>query len=117
MLQQFQPTVLLLALLSGCDQSTIPQAPQNAPIPTDLTVKTLEDISTADDATESQTERFKVIGIIDGDTFDVLTHDKHTIRLRLNGIDCAERGQPFGNNAKDYLSQTIGGKMVRLNKV
>ena len=47
-------------------------------------------------------------------TIDVLTQDKSTIRLRLNGIDTPERGQPFGNNAKDYLSQTIGGKMVRL---
>ena len=36
------------------------------------------------------------------------------IRLRVNGIDAPERGQPFGNNAKQYLSDTIGGKMVRL---
>ncbi|MEO2018936.1 MAG: hypothetical protein ABGZ53_31705 [Fuerstiella sp.] len=35
---------------------------------------------------------------MDGDTIDVLTDDKETIRLRFNGIDTPERGQPFGNN-------------------
>ena len=66
-------------------------------------------------ASEAEPERlFKVIKIIDGDTIDVLTGDRVMIRLRVNGIDAPERGQPFGNNAKRYLSETIGGKMVRL---
>ena len=44
-------------------------------------------------------ELYKVIKTVDGDTIDVLTEDKKTIRLRFNGIDTPERGQPFGNNA------------------
>jgi len=42
---------------------------------------------------------YKVIKTIDGDIIDVLTEDKKTIRLRFNGIDAPERGQPFGNRA------------------
>ncbi len=66
-------------------------------------------------ASEAEPERlFKVIKIIDGDTIDVLTGDRVMIRLRINGIDAPERGQPFGNNARRDLSDTIGGKLVRL---
>jgi endonuclease YncB( thermonuclease family) len=57
---------------------------------------------------------YKVIKVVDGDTIDVLTDDKETIRLRFNGIDTPERGQPFGNNATKFVSDTVGGKMVRL---
>ena len=56
----------------------------------------------------------KVIKVVDGDTIDVLTDDKETIRIRLNGIDCPERGQPFGNNAKQFVSDSVGGQMVRI---
>ena len=59
---------------------------------------------------------FKVIKIVDGDTIDVLTDDKKTIRLRFNGIDTPERGQPFGNNATKFVSDTVGGKIVRLSR-
>ena len=56
----------------------------------------------------------KVVGVIDGDTIDVLTDDKKTIRIRLNGIDAPERGQPFGNNAKQFVSESVGGQTVRI---
>ncbi|MEO2032551.1 MAG: thermonuclease family protein, partial [Planctomycetaceae bacterium] len=60
------------------------------------------------------TQLYKVIKTIDGDTIDVLTEDNETIRLRFNGIDTPERGQPFGNNATEFVRDTVGGKMVRL---
>ena len=37
----------------------------------------------------------KVVGVIDGDTIDVL-HNGQSERIRLNGIDCPEKGQAFG---------------------
>jgi endonuclease YncB( thermonuclease family) len=43
-----------------------------------------------------------------------LTDDKQTIRIRLNGIDAPERGQPFGNNAKRFVSESVGGQTVRI---
>jgi len=48
-----------------------------------------------------------VIKVIDGDTIDVLADDQETIRIRLHGIDCPERGQPFDNNATQALQPPI----------
>jgi endonuclease YncB( thermonuclease family) len=42
------------------------------------------------------------IKIVDGDTFDLLVGTT-IYRIRLNGIDTPERGQPFYKNAKDAL--------------
>ena len=56
----------------------------------------------------------KVVKVIDGDTIDVLTGDKQTIRIRLNGIDCPERGQPFGNTATQVLNIFILGNVVKV---
>lgn len=99
--------LVLLMLLAGCTEQT----------PAPLTE--IEDVvSEADPVevveTEDDQALFKVIKIVDGDTIDVLTDAKETIRLRFNGIDAPERGQPFGNNATKFVSDTVGGKMVRL---
>lgn len=56
----------------------------------------------------------KVIKIVDGDTFDVLTDDKITIRIRMNGIDCPERKQDYYQVCKDALAGYIFGKDVKL---
>ena len=55
--------------------------------------------------------RGKVVKIADGDTFTILVDQKQR-RIRLHGIDCPERGQDFGNVAKQYLSDLIGGRDV-----
>jgi endonuclease YncB( thermonuclease family) len=44
----------------------------------------------------------KVVKVVDGDTIDVL-QDRTTVRIRLNGIDAPERGQAFGNRAKQFV--------------
>lgn len=56
----------------------------------------------------------KVIKIVDGDTFDVLTDNKETVRIRMNGIDCPERKQAYYQVCKDMLSAFIFGKNVVL---
>lgn len=53
----------------------------------------------------------KVIGIKDGDTFEVL-YDSIPERVRLAEIDCPEKSQPFGKNARQYASDLCFGKMV-----
>jgi len=55
-----------------------------------------------------------VVKIIDGDTFDLLTDEKNTIRVRMNGIDCPERKQDFYKVSKDALAGYIFQKEVRL---
>ena len=58
------------------------------------------------------TDAYKVIAVIDGDTVDILV-DRKPLRLRLNGIDTPEKGQPFGSTAKEGLAKLVAGKAVR----
>jgi micrococcal nuclease len=58
----------------------------------------------------------KVVGITDGDTFTLLLVDNSTVRIRLHGIDTPEKGQPFGENAKQYTSNLIFNKQVKVNQ-
>ena len=56
----------------------------------------------------------RVVGIADGDTITVL-HDHTTIKVRLRGIDCPERGQPFGKAAKQATAAMAFRKVVTVN--
>jgi micrococcal nuclease len=55
----------------------------------------------------------QVVGVLDGDTIDVL-HNGQVERIRLNGIDCPEKGQAFGNKAKQFTSSLLYGKEVTI---
>jgi len=46
-------------------------------------------------------------------TIEVL-HNTHPERVRLSGIDCSEKGQVFGNRAKQATSALVFGKDVIL---
>ena len=54
-----------------------------------------------------------VVSILDGDTIEVL-HNQHPERIRLSGIDCPEKGQAFGQKAKQAASSLVFGKEVTL---
>lgn len=56
----------------------------------------------------------KVIGIKDGDTFEVL-YDSVPEKVRLAEIDCPEKSQPFGKNARQYASDLCFGKIVTVS--
>ncbi len=58
----------------------------------------------------------RVVGIADGDTFTLLLKDNSTVRIRLHGIDTPEKGQPFGNNAKQFTSNLIFNKQVKVKQ-
>lgn len=53
----------------------------------------------------------QVVGVMDGDTIEVLD-DKKTVRIRLQGIDCPEKSQAFGNRAKQATSELVFGRRV-----
>jgi micrococcal nuclease len=55
----------------------------------------------------------KVVGIADGDTISVM-HDGKAEKVRLNGIDAPEKGQPFTNRAKQFVSELAFGREVRV---
>ena len=55
----------------------------------------------------------RVVGVIDGDTIEVL-HNQHPERIRLSGIDCPEKRQAFGQRAKQAASELVFGKEVTI---
>jgi len=54
-----------------------------------------------------------VVRVLEGDTFEVL-HNDHPEHIRLNGIDCPEKGQPFGLFAEHTAADLVFGKKVTL---
>ena len=58
-------------------------------------------------------ERFtgKSLAVADGDTISVM-RDGRSVRVRLEGIDCPESGQDFGQRAKQFTSDLTFGKEV-----
>jgi endonuclease YncB( thermonuclease family) len=53
----------------------------------------------------------RVVGISDGDTIKVL-HNGKAEKIRLYGIDCPEKAQPYGTKAKQFTSAMVFGKEV-----
>lgn len=62
----------------------------------------------------AETLEGKVVGIVDGGTIDILDSSKKQHRIRYDGIDAPERGQPFGAKAKSMLGDLVFGKNVRV---
>jgi micrococcal nuclease len=58
----------------------------------------------------------KIVGVTDGDTVKLLTADFTEIKVRLEGIDCPEKNQAFGQKAKQFTSDLCFGKQVTLQK-
>ncbi|KFF12916.1 nuclease [Chryseobacterium soli] len=54
----------------------------------------------------------KVIKISDGDTITILLRGKEQKKLRLAEVDCPERGQAFGKNARQFTSDKVFGKTI-----
>jgi micrococcal nuclease len=58
----------------------------------------------------------KVVKVSDGDTIEVKTADKQLIKVRLFGIDCPEKKQMFGQQAKRFTSKEVYGKTVEVEE-
>lgn len=56
----------------------------------------------------------KVVAIADGDTITLLTADNKQVKIRLHGIDCPEKNQDFGTKAKQFTSNLVFGKIVKV---
>lgn len=56
----------------------------------------------------------KVIAVADGDTLTVLV-GQQPVKIRVSGIDAPEKKQPFGQRAKQGLSDCAFGKMVEVD--
>jgi micrococcal nuclease len=56
----------------------------------------------------------RVVAVLDGDSFEVLRNGRRT-GVRLFGVDCPERGQPFSDRAKRFTSERIFNRTVRMD--
>jgi len=65
-------------------------------------------------AGHAETLSGKVVHVADGDTITILV-DKQAHRVRLAGIDAPEKGQPFGNRARQNLADMAAGKEATLH--
>jgi micrococcal nuclease len=59
----------------------------------------------------------KVIGITDGDTLKVLTDQRKQVKIRLAEIDTPEGKQPWGNKARQALSDLTFRRVVTVMPV
>ena len=55
-------------------------------------------------------EKAMLVRTIDGDTISVLQHDRE-VKIRLFGIDCPEKDQPFGDYATGITKKHSWGKI------
>lgn len=58
----------------------------------------------------------KVVGVSDGDTIVLLLSNNTEIKVRLEGIDCPEKKQDFGERAKQATASMCWSKDVRIMK-
>jgi micrococcal nuclease len=59
----------------------------------------------------------RVVRVLDGDTVEVLRVEgerRVPIKVRLHGVDCPEKRQPFGQKAKEATLRLAGGQQVRV---
>jgi endonuclease YncB( thermonuclease family) len=56
-----------------------------------------------------------VTGVSDGDTITVLDSNQIPHKIRLAGIDAPEKGQPFGERAKQRLSELVFKQVVHID--
>lgn len=54
----------------------------------------------------------RVVGVTDGDTITVLDAANNQHKIRLSGIDCPEKNQPYGQAAKQSLSDQVFDRQV-----
>ncbi|QKG58786.1 thermonuclease family protein [Hymenobacter sp. BRD128] len=57
----------------------------------------------------------RVVRVLDGDTYEVLTGGQ-VVRVRLLGVDAPEASQPFGHQATNSVRAYLSGRLVRLQR-
>lgn len=55
----------------------------------------------------------KIVAVKDGDTYEIL-YNGAAVVIRLAHVDCPEKKQPFGKNAKKFGSEFCYGKTVKV---
>jgi len=59
----------------------------------------------------------RCVSVHDGDTLTLLMDDRMQAKVRLDGIDAPELGQPFSRRSKESLSHSVFGKDIRVESM
>jgi endonuclease YncB( thermonuclease family) len=57
----------------------------------------------------------RVTRVADGDTITVVTADKRTVRIRLQGIDAPERTMPYSQVSRRHLQELVMNKTLKFS--
>ncbi|GHA65989.1 hypothetical protein GCM10009007_03040 [Formosimonas limnophila] len=68
-------------------------------------------------ASTSALADYRVIGITDGDTLTLIDEANQQTKVRISAIDAPERAQPYGQYAKQALSDVCYGKNATIRYV
>ena len=118
-MQLFIPTIksdlrlaasLLIIFALGCDNEQRVPVPPNTKVEVESSPN-LPETTPPQLAEETDALSSKVVSVKDGDTIVVLKGQEQ-ITIRLEGIDCPESGQAFGNKAKQVCSDLCFDKTV-----
>ena len=63
----------------------------------------------------AETLLVRVVGITDGDTITVLDASNQQLKVRLSAIDTPEKAQPWGQKAKESLSDMVFNRQVTVD--
>ncbi|MEP2469930.1 thermonuclease family protein [Ekhidna sp.] len=58
----------------------------------------------------------KIVYVSDGDTYHIILSNSEKERIRLADVDCPEKSQAFGLEAKEFVANMINGKTVSITK-
>lgn len=61
---------------------------------------------------QSKALKGRIVKVSDGDTVTLLDSTNTQHKIRLDGIDCPEKGQPFGTKATDFVKKLTTGKII-----
>jgi endonuclease YncB( thermonuclease family) len=65
----------------------------------------------------AQTWTGKVLAVRDGDLLNIEHPEKGAVPLMLYGVDAPDRGQPFFEQAKEFLTDRVEGKVVTVREI
>jgi endonuclease YncB( thermonuclease family) len=61
---------------------------------------------------EQEVLKGKVVNVIDGNTFELMTEDNSSYKIMLYGVDCPEIGQQYADKAKKVLEKLLLNKTI-----
>ena len=104
-----------LLLLPGCDPTEVRAPRDSAPSNSQWEHARPGSVLESPGSNGSRVHIARCVSVRDGDTIEVLSDQKQQ-RIRVQGIDTPEYGQPFFRRAKQFTAEMCHGKVVRIHE-